>query len=132
MTIAAEVFCSWLALKLGIRVPRCRILLNKHGCEGNETYMKLAELDAKKSRTAASKLNREFLLLQEYIIGESLASLRNQDFASSQSSLRQLGFGLAFDMFCHNTDRIPLVVENRGYFRHMNYIIYLAVLYEHV
>jgi len=126
MTIGSEVFSSVVAAKLGINAPKCRIVEMTSG-EGESMYNKLVELDSLQPimRTVASALNRKYLLIMEFVKGTALAALTaksgaeffgNEDTLSEMGRVNLTGLGevLAFDMVMHNTDRLPLVVDNRG------------------
>jgi len=126
MQIGSEVFASILAAKLGINAPLCRIVEGTES-EGSTMYNKLVELDSLQPivRTVASGLNRKYILIMEFMKGVALGSLTNATAAdffgnertlseAGRKALNRLGEVLAFDMLMHNTDRLPLVVDNRG------------------
>lgn len=132
MGIGAEVFGSVLANRLGLKSPKNRIIsMNTEAKddtgEGYTCYQKLCELDQAQpiNRTVHSALFKSFLEVMEFKRGRALGSL-DQDTAEEflgratalsakgRERLVALGHILAFDMLIHNTDRLPLVVENRG------------------
>jgi hypothetical protein len=123
-SIGAEMFCFLLAEKCGIPAPKCRIVPRESN-EGELIYNKLVELDDRQPihRSARQALFRTFLMIQEYCTGSrSLASVSDEWLSNviwkskdkGEMIWQTIGSIAAFDMFLRNTDRFPLVVDNRG------------------
>jgi hypothetical protein len=97
----------------------------RESVEGELIYGKLVELDDRQPihRSARQALYRTFLMVQEYCTGSrSLASASEEWLSKTiwkskdkgKSIWKTIGEIAAFDMFLRNTDRFPLVVDNRG------------------
>lgn len=132
MGIGAEVFGSVLANRLSLKSPKNRIIsmnteAKDDSGEGYTCYQKLCVLDQAQpiNRTVHSALFKSFLEVMEFKRGKALGALdvdTAEEFlgqptalsAKGRERLVALGEILAFDMLIHNTDRLPLVVENRG------------------
>lgn len=126
MTLAQEVFTAALAEKLGIRVPKVRIV--KHYEEEmaslKRNLTRLAEMIGPADLVKVEReLDRPFVMLMEYTGGKDLetlapgwagALLRCKGEAMECSRLRALGHLGALDMLTNNWDRMPFVWDNAG------------------
>lgn len=141
MSLAGELFYSLLARRLGIRVPDFRLVtpVQLEAAEGGrdrgsvlaETGMsrKLLELDAQhplyRHVQSSGVLRRWYVMLQEFIPGNSLTQLKEEETetvfgtegqlsGAGRTVLRDIGRMIGLDLFCHNTDRLPFIADNRG------------------
>lgn len=105
-----ELFCTKLIRLLNVcSVPDIRVYKRLTDV-GSQIYSKVVSLEMGLSRQG---LAREYLTVMEYCSGcNTLNSIG--DFNISSSCLGQLGRLAVFDMLLRNTDRFPLVVDNRG------------------
>lgn len=125
MTLFSEVFGAALGQCAGLKTSKCRIL-TMASSEGDEMYDKLCEVDEKHHGNGIirSDLQVKHVLLYSYVPGvsfdvneEALERMLGPSGKLSEIGLQRLravGKLMAFDMLCHNTDRLPLVSDNTG------------------
>lgn len=113
-SLGSLMFANRLAERLGIRTPKTRIV-SRATLEGTVIYDKLVELNDREpiARTARQGLLHKYLIVMEFCSGARPMSLL-EDSHFGARVMEQIGEIVAFDMFCHNTDRIPCIVSNRG------------------
>lgn len=124
MTLFPEVFGSALGDAVGLKTSKCRVLAMDNA-EGDEMFEKLCALDKLHNGTGIIRadLQVKHVLIYAFAPGTSLEteqaceSLLGPSGGLTELGLRRLqsiGQVMAFDMLCHNTDRLPLVSDNDG------------------
>ena len=126
MGVAPELFGQRMAESIGLNCPKCRVV-TRETSEGQLIYNSLCTLDAKQpiNRTVHSNLARRYIMVMEYLQSTPLGSFTSDKFdavfgpsysvsTKGEALLFQIGRVCGLDIFIHNTDRLPIVVENRG------------------
>ena len=134
-TIAQEVFVTELALFLGIKVPKMRVVeyVNPEWDEMKSQLLSFSQHDHASHIVIQKNLDRAFIIVEEYVPGKSLdqylvpggSSSNNQSIredksnkqqsekkAISERMLRQMGEILVLDMIVNNIDRFPAIWDN--------------------
>ncbi|EGC29772.1 hypothetical protein DICPUDRAFT_90360 [Dictyostelium purpureum] len=119
-TIVQEVYASILESILGLPIPEMR-LLEFSDQEFDE--MSTSLLNASKSNESLYdfiklELSKSFFFIMEYIpYGKTFKELNHKEYFSGstgEKKLMQLGQIMAFDIFCNNWDRLPLIWMDNG------------------
>jgi len=111
--IGSELFCTCLALKLGIQSPLMRIV---HTTDeyGIRMLMTLVGKDPM-GRVRATLYEQNFLILMQYQRGRNLSALRSDSArVLTAPTLQQIGAILALDVLINNCDRLPLIWTHQG------------------
>jgi len=123
-SIAEEAFTNLLALKLGVYVPKLRIL----HCHGTEA-IKLMNLIITNDKIGASIFGltgAQYFLMKELIPAKNLDKFNYSEMReifgdetsllseNSKKRLKELAIILALDIITNNGDRLPLVWPNQG------------------
>ncbi|KAM9963460.1 hypothetical protein ACTFIW_006690 [Dictyostelium discoideum] len=118
-TIVQEVYASVLESILKLPIPEMRLLEYS-----NDEYIQMSRsLLTISSKTNKSlydyiklELLKSFFLIMEYAPnGKSFKDLDYKEYFSGyggEKKLNQLGQVIAFDIFCNNSDRLPLIWDN--------------------
>lgn len=133
--VAGEYMAHQLSKVLGIYAPDSRFLLTNKNEEGYTAIYNIVKHEMNKYEAQKLfdeetnlkylkqeyRIQQEMILLMSYINGLSFDELiipTNTElkisYLSNINFLKQIGHMLCFDMFIHETDRIPTIVNNNG------------------
>eukprot|EP01137_Pigoraptor_chileana_P002398 Opistho-2@41187 len=121
--IATELFASMVCLRFAIHTP-CSLVVATDSHFGAAMLARLKTLD-KTGRLVLSLHDQLHVMLMEYVCGTTLGSVKYeracQVFGSETSlsvngkkRLREIGRLMGVDCLLNNSDRLPLVWDNRG------------------
>jgi len=128
-----ELFATDLARRLGLLVPCLRLIISTdpewEECKCNVKQALKAQPGAH-SRVCSRNLNRAHFAVMEYVNGFNLHHVRaptlqqifHEEAPFGEAILTEFGQVIAFDVLCHNSDRLPCFWENEGNLR--NLILY--------
>lgn len=113
--IGSEIFCTLLALRLGIPTPLARIVVTT----ADDGVVMLTSLNRKDplGRVASTLYEQYYLILIQYQQGVSFGAAGADRMAvalADAAHLRQLGAILALDVLVNNVDRLPLIWDHQG------------------
>jgi hypothetical protein len=118
----SEVTSSLLSVILGIKTPRLRIIETQSN-EGIALLNTIKVVDRQWNFFPEKAFGQSHLLHRDYVYGFEFNDyevttllLQNvlNDLILSKRFFNQLGNLIAFDIFCNNGDRLPVVWDNRG------------------
>jgi hypothetical protein len=113
--IGSEIFCTLLALRLGIAAPFARIVVTT----APDGIAMLSTLNRKDvlGRVATTLYEQFYLILMQYQRGVSFGAAGKERMAAALADsehVRQLGAILALDVLVNNVDRLPLIWDHQG------------------
>eukprot|EP01132_Coremiostelium_polycephalum_P008004 gene8004-9849_t len=121
-SIAQEVYVSVLESIMKFPIPEMRLLefSNPEFKSMSKSLQKLSLSDPTINHFIKKELKKSFFLVMEYSPGgKTLEELNFKEYfsgATGEKKFVQLGQIIAFDMFCNNWDRFPLIWDSEGNF----------------
>ncbi|KAF2075052.1 hypothetical protein CYY_003662 [Polysphondylium violaceum] len=121
-SIGQEVYVSILESILKFPIPEMRLLefSDEEYQEMSKSLTFLSDQNSNLNSFIKKELKKSFFLVMEYNPdGKTLKELNYKEYftgTSGDKKLIQLGQIIAFDMFCNNWDRFPLIWDNNGNF----------------
>lgn len=128
-SVVEEVFAALLAERVGIRVPRVRVLeyTSREWRQAKWAIRSKAEaadptgVDALK---VEKELDRPFIMVMEFVKGKDLEQLGPQAKSLFESPdgprlFREMGRLVCLDIVTNNWDRLPIIWDNDGNFRNL-------------
>lgn len=112
--LGSEIFCTLLALRLGVRTPFTRII-NSTAKDGLRMLMTLLKKDSL-GRVASTLYEQNHLILMQYQSGVTIGSAPHERLVAALQgdNLRRIGAIMAFDVLVNNVDRLPLIWDHQG------------------
>jgi hypothetical protein len=112
--LGSEIFCTLLALRLGVRTPFTRVISStaKDGLRMLTTLVKKDTL----GRVASTLYEQNHLILMQYQAGVAIGSAPHDRLVAALQgdNLRRIGAIMAFDVLVNNVDRLPLIWDHQG------------------
>jgi hypothetical protein len=112
--LGSEIFCTLLALRLGVRTPLTRVV-NSSAPDGLRMLTTLLKKDPL-GRVASTLYEQNHLILMQYQAGVAIGSAPHERLVAALQgdNLRRIGAIMAFDVLVNNVDRLPLIWDHQG------------------